>query len=69
MARIKAQGLTLENIDKIAALVNSAYTLEWTPEGDVTIHYSEQIGFARVYVLSQLFYRIATAPQVLVTAG
>ena len=69
MARIKANGMTLENIDRIAALVNSDYTISWTDEGDITIHYTEQIGFSRVWVLSQLFYRIATAPQVLITAG
>lgn len=69
MARIKAYGLTLENIDKIASLVNENYDLSWTEQGDVTIHYTDSIGFSRVWVLSQLFYRIATAPQVLVTSG
>lgn len=69
MARIKAYGLTLENIDKIARLVNENYDLSWTEQGDVTIHYTDSIGFSRVWVLSQLFYRIATAPQVLVTSG
>ena len=69
MARIKAYGLTLENIDKIASLVNEDYELSWTEDGDVTIHYTNSIGFARVWVLSQLFYRIATAPQVLITSG
>jgi len=69
MARIKANGITLENIDKIAALVNSDYTISWTADGDISIHYTEAIGFSRVWVLSQLFYRIATAPQVLITAG
>ena len=69
MARIKAYGLTLENIDKIASLINEDYDLSWTDEGDVTIHYTENIGFSRVWVLSRLFYRIATCPQVLVTSG
>ena len=69
MARIKANGITLENIDKIAALVNSDYTISWTADGDISIHYTDQIGFSRVWVLSQLFYRIATVPQVLITAG
>lgn len=69
MARIKAYGLTLENIDKIASLANEDYEITWTEEGDVTIHYTNSIGFARVWVLSQLFYRIATAPQVLITSG
>ena len=69
MARIKAYGITLENIDKIASLINENYELEWTEYGDVTIHYTENIGFARVWVLSRLFYRIATCPQVLVTSG
>ena len=69
MARIKAYGLTLENIDKIASLINEDYDLSWTEDGDITIHYTENIGFARVWVLSRLFYRIATCPQVLVTSG
>ena len=69
MARIKAYGLTLDNIDKIASLMNVDYELSWTEEGDITIHYIENIGFARVWVLSRLFYRIATCPQVLVTSG
>lgn len=69
MARIKAYGLTLENIDKIASLVNEEYTISWSEEGDVEIHYIDNIGFARIWVLSQLFYRIATNPQVIITSG
>ena len=69
MAKIKAYGLTLSSIDNIASLVNENYELLWTNKGDITIHYINSIGFARVWVLSLLFYRIATAPQVLVTSG
>ena len=69
MAKIKTGGLTLEIIEQIASLVNNDYTIGWDANGDVTIHYTENIGFSRVWVLSQLFYRVATAPQVLVTAG
>lgn len=69
IAMIKANGLTLEVIDKIASLVNEDYTIGWNSSKDVTIHFTEQIGFARVWVLSQLFYRVATSPQVIITAG
>lgn len=69
MAMIKANGLTLEIIDKIVSLVNDDYTIGWNSSKDVTVHFTEQIGFARVWVLSQLFYRVATSPQVIITAG
>lgn len=69
MARIKAYGITLKNVNEIAALMDTSYEISWTEDGDILIHYEEAIGFSRIWVLSRLFYRIATAPQVLITAG
>lgn len=69
MAGIKAKGITLENIDRIASLVASDYTITWDGYGDMTIHYANNIGFSKVYTLSRMFYMIATAPQILVQAG
>lgn len=69
MARIKAYGITLKNVNEIAALMDTSYEISWTEDGDILIHYDEAIGFSRIWVLSRLFYRIATAPQVLITAG
>lgn len=69
MARIKARGLTLKSIDEIAALTSNNYTISWDGHGDITVAFSDPIGFARVWILSQLFYKVSTAPQILVTAA
>ena len=68
VAQLKRYGITLNSIDKIAATISDNYELEYDENGDITIAYGENIGFKNIWILTQLFYRIATAPQVLITA-
>lgn len=69
IAVIKRYGLTIASIDKIAATISPNYTITWTEDHDILINYSDLIGFKNVYILTQLFYRLATEPQVIVLSG
>ena len=68
VAQLKRYGITLSSINRIAAAVSNNYELVYDANGDITIAYGENIGFKNIWILTQLFYRIATAPQVLITA-
>lgn len=65
---IKRYGLTLKSIDNIAALVSTDYELIIEENSDITIAYNTQIGYKNLWILTQLFRRIATNPQVLITS-
>lgn len=69
VAYIKRYGITLYAIDQIASLFANDYTITWTENGDINLHYAETIGYKNIWILTQLFYRMATAPQLIVTAG
>lgn len=64
MAILKRYGLTLYSIDKIVSIVSTNYTIEWDANKDINVIFGEDIGYKNTWVLTQLFYRIATAPQV-----
>lgn len=66
MAILKRYGITLKSVDKIASLVSLDYTLEFSEDADVIIHFTHNIGYKNLWILTQLFYRIALAPQVLI---
>ena len=68
VARLKRYGITLDSIDKIAATISDNYTISYSEDADIVIEYGENIGFKNIWILTQLFYRIATAPQVLISA-
>lgn len=68
MAILKRYGITLQSIDKIAATVSKNYSLSFDENGDVNINYHDNIGYKNIWILTQLFYRITTAPQVLISA-
>ena len=68
VARLKRYGITLKSVDQIAATLSDNYTISYTEDADILIEYGENIGFKNIWILTQLFYRIATAPQVLVTS-
>lgn len=68
MAILKRYGITLKSVDKIAALVSLNYELEIDENADIVIHFQENIGYKNLWILTQLFYRIALAPQVLITS-
>ena len=69
VAYIKRYGITLFSVDKIAKLVSSSYTLTWNANHDIVINFTQDIGYKNIWVLSNLFSRIATEPQVIITAG
>lgn len=69
MAILKRYGVTLKSVDSIAKNMSLNYELNFTEEGDISIDFQEDIGFKNIWILTQLFYRIATEPQVLITSA
>ncbi len=69
IAKVKRYGITLKNVDDIAAEFSGEYTISWDASGDIKIHYTNSIGYKSVWVLTQLFYRVCTAPQVTIESG
>lgn len=69
MAILKRCGITLYSVDQIAQSVNSDYTISYDENKDIIINYSKAIGYKNIWILTQLFYRIATEPQVLIKSG
>jgi hypothetical protein len=68
IAVLKRYGVTLKSVDLIAKNISQNYELKFTADGDISIDYQEDIGFKNIWILTQLFYRIATEPQVLITS-
>lgn len=69
VAYIKRYGVTLYSIDKIARLVDDAYEIYWNEDKDIVIDFQHNIGFKNVWVLTQLFYRLSTSPQVIIQSA
>ena len=69
IAVLKRYGITLKSVDMIAKNVTLNYELNFTEDGDISIDFQEDIGFKNIWILTQLFYRIATEPQVLITSA
>lgn len=69
MAKLKRYGITLASVDSIVAQVSNDYTIEWDENNDIWVHFNQDIGYKNIWVLTQLFYRIATIPQVLISSG
>ena len=69
VAFIKRYGITINSIDTIARLVADDYTIEWNETHDLVLHFPGNIGYKNVWVLTLLFNRLATEPQVLITSG
>lgn len=69
MARLKRYGITLSSIDSIVSIVSSDYEITYNSDKDIVVHFTESIGYKNLWILTQLFYKIATAPQVLITSG
>ncbi len=69
IAVLKRYGITLKSIDYIASGVSDNYDIEYDPDTkDLVVSFHESIGYKNIWILTQLFYRIATAPQVQVVA-
>lgn len=69
VALIKRYGLTIKSVDQIASLISQNYSITWDENCDIELTFSEPIGYKNVWILTQLFYRLCTAPQVLVYSG
>ena len=66
IAYIKRYGITLYSVDMIAKLITDNYTLTYDENKDLVINFGENIGYKNVWVLTNLFYRLATSPQVII---
>lgn len=69
VAYIKRYGITLYAVDQIMKLIDPQYTIGWDGNRDITVDFERNIGYKNVWILTQLFYRLATSPQVIITAG
>lgn len=68
MAILKRYGITLQSVDKIASLIADNYTISFDENNDIKLEFQEYIGFKNIWLLTQLFYRIATEPQVIISS-
>lgn len=66
VAYVKRYGVTLYAVDQIAKLIDDDYTIEWNDDKDIEVTFARYIGFQNLWILSQLFLRIATSPQVII---
>lgn len=66
VAYVKRYGITLYAVDQIARLIDADYTIEWNEDQDIEVTFERYIGFQNLWILSQLFLRIATSPQVII---
>ena len=66
VAYIKRYGVTLYAVDQIARLIDKDYTIEWNEDKDIVVTFEKYIGFQNLWILSQLFLRIATSPQIVI---
>ena len=69
VAYIKRYGVTLYSVDKIASLVSNEYTITWNEYSDIEIYFTRNIGYKNVWILTQLFNRLSTEPQVIIRTG
>lgn len=69
MAVLKRYGITLSSIDKVVSVIDTDYTISYDENKDILVNFTNNIGYKNIWILTQLFYRIATAPQVLITSG
>lgn len=69
VAVLKRYGITLKSIDYIVSGISTNYQILYDPDTkDIIVYFTENIGFKNLWILTQLFYRIATAPQVQIAA-
>ena len=69
VALLKRYGVTIQSVSKIAATISDRFTLSWDENHDLIIQYEEDIGYKNVWILTQLFYRVATEPFVFAYSG
>lgn len=69
VAIIKRSGITIESVCEIAAAISENFTVSWDENHDININYNQQIGYRSVWLLSNLFYRFCSQPQVIINSG
>lgn len=69
MAILKRYGLTLQSIAKIAEIIDTDFTISWDENQDIVVNFNKNIGYKNIWILTKIFYKVATEPQVLITAG
>lgn len=69
MAVLKRYGITLSSVDQIVSTIDDDYTISWNDNKDIVVAFGKSIGYKNIWILTQLFYRIATSPQVIIRAG
>lgn len=69
MAILKRYGVTVQSVIEIAALISPDFTLTYNADHDLVVTYGSDIGYKNLWLLTQLFYRVATEPQVLIISG
>lgn len=69
VAIIKRYGVTIYSIDQICKLVSSGYEIAWNSNNDITITFASTIGYKNVWILTNLFARICTDPQIIIYSG
>ena len=69
IAVLKRFGITLASVDKIVSVVSKQYTIDFDENCDIVVHFTNDIGYKNIWILTQIFYRTTTSPQVLITSG
>ena len=66
VAYIKRYGVTLYSVDRIAKLIDDDYTVEYNEDKDIVVTFAHSIGFQNLWILSTLFLKLATSPQIFI---
>ena len=69
IAVLKRFGITLASVDKIVSIASKQYTIDFDENCDIVVHFTNDIGYKNTWILTQIFYRTTTSPQVLITSG
>lgn len=69
VAYIKRYGITIYAIDQIARLIDDNYTIEWNEYYNIDLIFNNAIGYLNLWILTNLFAKFATLPQVNIIAA
>lgn len=69
VAYIKRYGVTIYSVDQIARLISNGYSINWNENHDIEVTFTRNIGYKNVWILTQLFFRLSTEPQVIIRTG
>lgn len=69
IAVLKRYGVTLASVDKIVSVVSKDYTINFDDNKDIVVKFEKEIGYKNIWILTQIFYRVTTSPQILITSG